>query len=777
MATAPEAKVRIVGDDSAFRQALRDGASQMKRWSKDLEDGPLSAATALRDRFLLLTAVLGGGALFGRAVSETVAFTERSIQLGKAMGQNASEAGSWLAILDNVGASEDELGGAMRGLVKNINTNESGLRAMGLATRDANGHLRPMNELMVDAIALTNQYADGTDRQLASAQIFGKGVDASSNLFKVNTETVRENMQAQRELGLVLTNEGKAAYEAYDAQSDRMSLTMRALMNVIGTGLMPALTEMASWFNSAGPTAVAVLRGAIGSLNLVFWSLREVAVGILEGIRMATVAVTGGIVGLAEVMGRLIDGDFAGAVAAWKRHQATIVDMWGESLAKLDQMSADTMGKIRAGFATGTEISGPVGTGTRRATPKSSGNDANEKAGASSYMGYYEAMLTEEKRALAQLDAGREYTKQQELAFWRYLQENLQMTSADKLAVQRKTAGLELEIARQTAQQREQIDRNSADTQRELALGRVDAERLAARALVESGQITKGQLAMLEVQYEDQRHAIVVAAMRERLRVLELDPEMNPVEMARIKNELLLIEQQHQLRRGELMATATQKNGAPGDALTAYIGSPETWGTLFNGILDRTTSFLGALRQLWAGAAQVFMLEMISKPFAAWVANQAHMLLVKLGFAAEEKAASKLSAISTIMEESGKAGAGGVASMAAAPFPLNLSAPAFGAAMAAAALAYLPAASARGGYDIPAGVNPLTQLHAREMVLPARYAEVIRGMAGDGGSTAQASPGSEAPVYINTTGGDFIHKRDLARLLTQMKRNFAFVDR
>ena len=39
--------------------------------------------------------------------------------------------------------------------------------------------------------------------------------------------------------------------------------------------------------------------------------------------------------------------------------------------------------------------------------------------------------------------------------------------------------------------------------------------------------------------------------------------------------------------------------------------------------------------------------------------------------------------------------------------------------------------SARGGYDIPKGVNPLTQLHEREMVLPAEHAEVIRKLASD----------------------------------------------
>ncbi|MBT9165866.1 MAG: hypothetical protein DDT25_00528 [Chloroflexi bacterium] len=43
-------------------------------------------------------------------------------------------------------------------------------------------------------------------------------------------------------------------------------------------------------------------------------------------------------------------------------------------------------------------------------------------------------------------------------------------------------------------------------------------------------------------------------------------------------------------------------------------------------------------------------------------------------------------------------------------------------------------AFAARGYDIPAGVNPVTQLHQKEMVLPAEQADVIRRMAEDGGS-------------------------------------------
>ncbi len=44
-------------------------------------------------------------------------------------------------------------------------------------------------------------------------------------------------------------------------------------------------------------------------------------------------------------------------------------------------------------------------------------------------------------------------------------------------------------------------------------------------------------------------------------------------------------------------------------------------------------------------------------------------------------------------------------------------------------------AHAAGGYDVPKGMNPVTQLHEREMVLPAEYADVIRGGGLGGGTT------------------------------------------
>jgi hypothetical protein len=90
---------------------------------------------------------------------------------------------------------------------------------------------------------------------------------------------------------------------------------------------------------------------------------------------------------------------------------------------------------------------------------------------------------------------------------------------------------------------------------------------------------------------------------------------------------------------------------------------------------------------------------------------------------------SKITAKGQVEASAGAAGAAGTASFAGAPWPVDLGAPAFGAGMAAAAASF---AVAERGFDVPSGINPLTQLHSREMVLPAPLADTIRSRMADG---------------------------------------------
>ena len=96
---------------------------------------------------------------------------------------------------------------------------------------------------------------------------------------------------------------------------------------------------------------------------------------------------------------------------------------------------------------------------------------------------------------------------------------------------------------------------------------------------------------------------------------------------------------------------------------------------------------------------------------------------------------------------------GAIAAISPVPFIGPFIAPGIAAEMAALA-------SAAGGFDIPAGVNPLTQLHAREMVLPARLANPMRAMmddyaAGRGAAEtgAEAARGGDVQLHLHMGAG------------------------
>lgn len=77
--------------------------------------------------------------------------------------------------------------------------------------------------------------------------------------------------------------------------------------------------------------------------------------------------------------------------------------------------------------------------------------------------------------------------------------------------------------------------------------------------------------------------------------------------------------------------------------------------------------------------------------------------------------------------QAGLVGAGTAAALASNPITAIGAIPAGIAAMEAAIASFVPVAAASGGFDI-GNYNPITQLHAREMVLPATLADRVRNM-------------------------------------------------
>jgi len=125
------------------------------------------------------------------------------------------------------------------------------------------------------------------------------------------------------------------------------------------------------------------------------------------------------------------------------------------------------------------------------------------------------------------------------------------------------------------------------------------------------------------------------------------------------------------------------------------------------------------------------------------------------GGAAAGTAVESQSALVSIGTSAAKAAAGVYADVAASFGPAGpFVAPVLAGAALAAVLDFKGlVASAEGGFDIPYGVNPLTQLHQEEMVLPARFANPLRDVLS---SFDGSTPGSPAPAGASS-GDTHLH--------------------
>jgi hypothetical protein len=291
-------------------------------------------------------------------------------------------------------------------------------------------------------------------------------------------------------------------------------------------------------------------------------------------------------------------------------------------------------------------------------------------------------------------------------------------------------------ITQAAAQQQIAVTREIADAQRQASLDAVNDKSAQVDLMTQLGLISQSDALQREIEFENERFQINFQALQERLAMATLDPDKNPIEYQRIKNEILAVERDHQMQVAQLNRQRVVEGQQT--QLTFVNSLSQSWGQTLAQMAVGAKSFSSGIVALYQGMVGAIV-QALTQMVAKWIAQQiAAFILTKI--------MHKTTAAGQIQASAGVAGAAAFASTAAIPVVGPALAPAAAAAAVTGALSFLPLAlaSAEGGYDIPAGVNPITQLHQREMVLPAEQADVIRSMAGN-------------DVFTNASGGVTIH--------------------
>ena len=799
----------------AGAEAVEAGTLQMKGALAGLNAAFETAMAPL----LAFMAVLQGGHFLGEAIGATVDMNKEATKLGRQLGVSANEAGALAIAIEKVHGTTEGYSAAATMLTRQIKNNEDGVKAMGVQTRNADGSLRNMQDIMMSAIDTLKGYKEGTDRNLAAQTLFGRGAANLGPILKLTSEAMEEAKKKQEELGLTITKEGQERVAKYRDAMTEAKEVMEAVKVAIGNAVLPMFTALGEWFANNGVTIVNAFRVAmeylgevidgVASIIGVFWdAVSEVFKALAEAVEQvfgkATVdkivtfgnalkivqiaflilkdnvqllldvvvmfveVTIAGLQGWANTVKALLALDFAGAKAAWNAGMKAQEDRVHQGVEKIKADLAGVAPEIAKVWNASTPKETPAND-----TPKKGGksytgtDDTAEKAKLKALMDGLEHELQLEKQKdlekSVQTNQNNQMTLAQEAAFWGAKLKEQTNGSEAYNAIQKKYDAAHLADLAQRFQREQALGAELLAGQEAQALAAVNQRQVMADRDVQLGLTTNAQKLEQDRQFETQRYNIQSNAIAQRMALLKSDPNSDPASYAKLLDQKLALEAAYQSKltaletQSELARTQVQRQASQTIS--------QSWGQAMGQLATGQASFASTVRSMWQGVVSA-VANAIAQMIEHWLMTQAMAFITS-------KAAKTTAAAGQIASNAGVAASGAIAATALIPFVGPGLAPAAGAAAFSEAMAFMPTAAAARGFDIPQGVNPVTQLHQREMVLPADLADNVRNLTGakgaHGGVTfhIHAIDGRSTRAWLTNGGGDEIIKH-----LQRANRNF-----
>ncbi len=661
-------------------------------------------------------------------------------------------------------------------------------------------------------IGLIAQFGDEID-------VFGDGwsnlSDVIQAVWQVITETIGEAVDTVKSWFGELTawvDENVGGWSAvFERVMSLISSTIGAYVNVyinaFATGWMlikEAANNMPQFFANLGK--------AIGNvfISAIEWMVNK-AVGMINSMidfanKAASMVGVSGIEKLNNVqMGRMNDGGLGGRIAdsMTKDRAGAMANAIKERAANIHEAKA-----MRGGGGGGSaKAHAPTGGGGGGSGRKGGGRKGGGKGHAGGSGAAQDPMQGWEEEIKAQKLAHREMQREtlthqewdlaREAAYWREKMATVDAGSKTGLKLREKILTLEDQLSKQSTE----VKMNQVAEWEKLDKHKLEMEKDAADQALSEGRISQLERLDLEIEFENRRYQIAYDALQERIALAEQDPTYSQTAIDKLKAQMAELGQGHERTqaKNEGKRESQRQKDAPNVMEMLQDGGKNVWqeaqqqmGQAFSAMLTRTQNFRTAMNNFFKSMGQTFIQEMVTKPLMGMMQRMVQeSAIYKMIFstkdtletaAAAKTVATKSTETTTVVGKNAvQAASGAASSQAGIPYVGPILAVAAMAAMMAAVMGLMGGGggsqttttttripSAAGGWDIPAGINPLTQLHENEMVLPAEHAQTIREMAGQSG-------GDDSTIIINSTGGDFIHKKDLAKLLKQMKRDFKFV--
>lgn len=304
------------------KSALSDFEKSAKRIAKDLDKfGKSMEGMGRKLSTNLSLPIAAVGAAIGVAMHKTAEYADEINNMAVRTGFSRESLQELKFAADQTGVSMDGIQTSAMKLSKTIGEaaqgNKSAQQAfqnLGISIKDAEGNLRPANEIFNEVIDALHSVENETTRNAIGMDIFGRGFTEITPLVAEGKDGLKNFADEARNAGLVMSEQGIKDADAFGDAMDKLQRQFEAAGQQIGLAFMPviqdvllpfleqkvipAIRAVGDWLNSltteqkAWGAGIAVAVAAAGPIIMLMGSLvRNIAtlIPLFASLSLATV--------------------------------------------------------------------------------------------------------------------------------------------------------------------------------------------------------------------------------------------------------------------------------------------------------------------------------------------------------------------------------------------------------------------------------------------------------------------------------------------------------
>ena len=289
------------------------------------------------------------------------------------------------------------------------------------------------------------------------------------------------------------------------------------------------------------------------------------------------------------------------------------------------------------------------------------------------------------------------------------------------------------------------LDEEEIHHTEQMALTDLEIRRKAFENEVIAHKKKSSEVIAQEQAFLKEELAIKVRALTQKLAAMAKDPDVSPIELKKIEDQILELKRQYALKAINIKKDEVNRRKQLEQSFEQTMKSSFSSGIM--GMLKGTETFAQAMRDLYAGLVQD-VVNMLSEMLAEWIGT--HVLMKLFGINSQKETAT-----ANITASAAQAGAAAYADMASlGPEGLAM-APEAAWASYGEVMTFVPMAdSSMAGGMWEVDRERLARIHEQEMVLPARYAAGLRDMIESGNAGGKSGGDIHVHVQHNVSAVD-----------------------